>query len=182
VGGAAPGIYVTISHWYGYAPTYSGDGIPNTPDSYYNVKPFESSSSYYQSGEVACTVDSTFRWFTMGNGTSPARIGALGVGTGAAGWARTGIEATPNRFNGVAVLFPIPLFLERAVGNAYSLVGEAPDVRLVNLTNNNAKDEITIGTDVWKLFPLVANTPPATGVANGPASSYPFGMAFKKNA
>lgn len=186
VGSAGPCIYVTTSRWYAYAPTYSGDAIPNGSISYYNLPPFEGGSYQYNPGGVACTVDGTFRWFPFGQQpASPARLQSMGVGPNVypmPGWSASGITASPNRFNGVAVLFPIPIFAERAIGNIWSLIGEAPDVREVNMTNNNAKDEITIGTDVWKLFPMVANVPPATGIANGPASSYPFGLAFKKSA
>lgn len=184
VGGASPGIYVSTSRWYAYAPTYSGDPTPNTADSYNNGKPFESGSTQYNSTWVACTVDSTFRWF--GGATAPARLGAMGVGQSnpypLPGWQRSGIMASPNRFNGIAVLYPIPVFAERAAGGLFSLIGEVPDTRYVNMANNNSKDEITIGTDVWKVFPMVANVSPGLGVANGPASSYPFGLAFKKNA
>ena len=185
VGGASPVIYVTTSRWYAYGPTYSGDLTSNSADYYYNIKPFSADGSAYSSGAVACTVDSTFRWFPMWSGTQPGRIAALGIGQSSSllyGWQRSGFLATPNRYNGVAALFTIPFFLERAIGNTFSLVGEAPDVRYVNMTNNNAKDEITIGTDVWKLFPMVANVPNGTGTPNGPASSYPFGLAFKKSA
>jgi hypothetical protein len=185
VGGASPCIYVTASRWNAYAPTSGSDPITCQADHPSNTRPFDSAGATHPPGAIACTVDSTFRWFVMGGSVALTRVGPLGQGGGGGPlpqWQRSGIMASPNTFNGVAVLYPLPIFVERAAGSIFSMVGEVPDLRYVNLRYNNAKDEITIGSDVWKLYPLVANIPPGTLVAGGPASSYPFGIAFKKSA
>lgn len=187
VGGASPCIYVTVSAWYTYAPASGADPIPSTADTYFNIRPFDCGAQRGPAGFIACTVDGTFRWFIMNSTSSPNRVAGLGQGSNSASgcplpWQRSGVMASPNTFNGIAVLYSVAAFLERLVGGVWSFVGEAPDVRYVNMRYNNARDEITIGSDVWKLYPLVANVPFGTGVAGAAASSYPFGLAFKKSA
>lgn len=184
VGGASPAIYVSPSNWIRYSPSSPSDNYPSDPDTSYNVKPFCSNynASVANNAAVACTVDSSFRWFPFYGGTSPGRMGALGDDYFQAGnWSVSAEHRSPNTFNGVAVLTPITFFVERAAGNIYSLIGEAPDVRFVNMKNNNAKDEITLGSDVWKLFPIIANNP-TINVGGAAVSSYPYGLAFKKSA
>jgi hypothetical protein len=188
-GGASPATYLSISSWYTYAPQNQYDSNPSTPDNYYSGKPFCADVASYSASPqtttlLGCTVDSTFRWFAGAQGSSPARLKDLGVSgyTGYGyGFARSAHQSTPNTFNGLPVLIPIPFFAERAAGNIYSYVGDAPDVRQVNMANNNAKDEITIGSDVWKLFPIIANNP-TINTQGAAASSYPYGLAFKKSA
>ncbi|MBS0364900.1 MAG: hypothetical protein JSR67_03640 [Proteobacteria bacterium] len=188
-GGASPGIYVSVSAWNSYTNTGSGDTSSSYPDGSHNVRPFDTGPNYYSvgSGAVCATVDTTFRWFGMGGGNyfvSPNRVDMLGFTTQSTQrppWNRSGLTRSPNSFDGVAVLFSIPIFAERAAGGIYSMIGEVPDVRMVNMTNNNAKDEITIGTDVWKLYPLVANSS-MVNTSGANASSYPYGLAFRKNA
>lgn len=93
----------------------------------------------------------------------------------------TAINRSPNIFNGLAPLLPIKTFVERAVGNVYAYVGDAPDIRCLNMKNNNPKDEITIGSDTWKIFPVVSNSP-IINTNNAPPSSGNYAFAFRKNA
>jgi hypothetical protein len=187
-GGASPAIYITVSNWSRYAASNGFDTIPSNPDGSGNCKPFSadygggsgSMASPYNGYLIGCTVDSAFLWFQGYNGSSPARLGATG-NSGASGWERSAHVRSPNTFNGVAPLIAIPVFVERATGNIYSFIGDTPDIRFFNMKNNNAKDEITIGSDVWKLFPIIANNP-TINVGGGSVSSYPYGLAFKKSA
>jgi len=36
----------------------------------------------------------------------------------------------------------------------WTLLGEFPDVRFLNISNFNPGEELILGTDVWKIFPL----------------------------
>lgn len=189
VGGAAPAIYTTGSFWYTYIPQSSGDGAPSSPDNFGNYKPFSQDMSYgitvgydYSNMHLGCTVDSTFSWFKGSNGSSPTRLYPVSpTGFVTNGFLRSAHMRSPNTWNGLSVGVAIPFFAERASGNIYSFVGEAPDVRFFNMKNNNAKDEITIGSDVWKVFPIVSNSP-TVNTPNAAASSFPYGMAFLKSA
>ena len=185
-GGAAPCIYLAASNWYRYNSTGGGDSFASSPDGSGNHKPFCSDYANNLGGQsntqMYCTVDGTGRWFAAYNGTSPARLASPGYsGYGNPGWQRAAFLRSPNTFNGVAPMIPIPFFAERAVGNIYSFVGDAPDIRFVNMKNNNAKDEITIGSDTWKLFPVISNSP-TINTGGAAASSYPYGLAFLKSA
>lgn len=192
VGGAGPCTYLTGSFWYTYIPQSGADTNPSNPDAFGNAKAFcwdDSIASIGQYGGLSvsniwlyCTVDSVSRWFGGFQVPSPARLlhadYSLSVNHGLQG---NMTRATPNQWNGISPLIAIPYFAERITGNIYSPVGEAPDVRLLNMKNNNGLDEITIGTDVWKVFPQISNNP-ATVVRGGQASSFPYGLAFLKSA
>ncbi|MDE4924370.1 hypothetical protein PQH03_06985 [Ralstonia insidiosa] len=172
-GGASPCIYTQSTQWSSYSTGYASfpdyDGTNQMPwglDQYggYNC--------------VGVVVDGTMRWFAR-RAASPSRTFNV--------WQSGGIQnasigRSPNTFNGLPVLLSIPVFVERAVGGIYSYVGEPSDVRLVNLKNNNPKDEITIGSDVWKFFPAVAKNP-NVNILNSPnPSSGNYAYAYRKNA
>jgi len=169
IGSAAPCVYIQATSWQyssGYA-SYPDIGGNNMPWSY-----------SYPQGWVGVTVDSTFRWFKPGS-SSPAR--AVWPHQ-ANGLAFNGMQRSPNVFNGLAAFFPIQNFVERAAGNLWAYVGDAPDIRLVNMKNNNPKDEITIGSDTWKIFPMIANNPNTTIYGSTSPSSGNYALAFRKNA
>jgi hypothetical protein len=72
-------------------------------------------------------------------------------------------------------MYPIGQFYRRiSTSDAYFL-GFQPDVRGCNIHFINARDEITIGSDVWKFFPLSQKT--LSAVAD---RSYYSGIAYKK--
>ena len=168
VGGASPCIYIQATNWQytGYYASFPDNGGP-LPWSYPNPN-----------GYLGVTVDSTFRWFRPNN-SQPARV-IWPLQANATEY--YGISKSPNTFNGLAVLLPIQSYVERAVGNIYAYVGDAPDMRLLNIKNNNPKDEITIGSDTWKVFPMISNNP-NINIGNSPnPSSGGYALAFRKNA
>ncbi|HEX7647398.1 MAG TPA: hypothetical protein VF450_08325 [Noviherbaspirillum sp.] len=169
VGGASPCIYLQVTNWT-YTGTYAG--YPDGGNAGYF--PW---SNQFPAGWIGVTVDSTFRWLRP-NGTSPARATLPLQVSGLHYYA---MLRSPNTFNGLAALLPIECFVERAVGSLWAYVGDAPDMRLFNITNNNPKDEITIGSDTWKVFPYISNAVPYNNV-NLPASSGPYAVAMRKNA
>jgi hypothetical protein len=76
------------------------------------------------------------------------------------------IRATPNAFNGLTPLFPIPIIAERA-SDKWSYIGRVPNTRMLNMTNYSAGDEVTFGSDTWKVFPQHSKTDtyPEAGLA-----------------
>lgn len=174
IGGAAPCTYIEASNWT----TTSVSQGQNFPDSASNYVPWGTfASSVNIAGFIGLTVDSTFRWFSTKNST-PARKISLPQTNGVL---RNSITRSPNTFNGLTVLLTMPIFVERAAGNIYSWIGDVPDMRAINITNVNPKDEITIGTDVWKCFPVCAKNSTINTIGAGPSSGI-YGYAFKKNA
>jgi hypothetical protein len=176
VGGASPATYCSGTRWGVLTGTNSssdaGAPIGNfTPFSAEN--PF-SSTLGAQMFQLRATVDSTARWFWPGN-ASPARaIGAVRTGSkNVHAFARS-----PNTFNQLVPFIPLSLFVERAVGNVYSYLGDVIDMRWMSLANNQAKDEITIGSDTWKVFPVISKQP----FGSPTAATNNYGFAFRKNA
>jgi hypothetical protein len=175
VGGASPATYCAGTRWGTLTGTNassdSGPAIGNfTPFSAENP----SAGLGYQLFQLRATVDSTARWFWPGN-ASPARaIGAVRSGSkNVHAFARS-----PNTLNQLVPFIPLSLFVERAVGNVYSYLGDVIDMRWMTLANNQAKDEITIGSDTWKVFPVITKQP--LGSPNVATGNY--GFAFRKNA
>ena len=174
VGGATPATYTAGTRWSAIA---GGASSSDNGPTVFNWTPFsaENPNGFGQDAvQVLATVDSVARWF-FGGATSPARlIGAVKANSkNVHAFARA-----PNTFNQLTPFIPLSLFVERAVGNVYSYIGDVIDMRWVNLTNNQAKDEITIGSDTWKLFPVIAKLP----FGSPTAATNNYGFAFRKNA
>lgn len=176
VGGAAPGLYLASTWW-----EYTGGYFASYPEAgFVHSLPFIQGTVFSHS-LCLCTVDAVLTWFSA-QGSVGSRIRPLQVQNGP-GWHDRGIKHTPNTFNELTVLFPMPLMLERVSTNIYSWIGDLFDVRLCNMQTTAPKDESTIGGDTWKYFPFVAKTPPSTwNIANNPPTSGPFGIAYRKNA
>lgn len=172
-GGASPCIYTHSTRWSSYT-----DGYASYPDiDTTNQMPwgFDLGGG---ANFIGAAVDGAFRWFSRQTG-SPRRTFNVWQ---FAGMQNGAFRRSPNTFNGLPILLSIPVAVERAVGNIYSYVGEPADIRLVNIRNNNPKDEITIGADVWKLFPVIAKNP-NVNIYNSPnPSSGNYAYAFRKNA
>lgn len=58
-----------------------------------------------------------------------------------------------NAFTGLTALIPIYITAERD-GGFYSYVGKVPNMRLLNIRGLSPGDEITLGSDTWKVFPV----------------------------
>lgn len=62
-------------------------------------------------------------------------------------------QCSPNSFNGVSVFIPIYFFAERS-DETFSPIGYLDGIRQVNMLYKNVGDEITLGSDTWKLLPI----------------------------
>lgn len=175
VGGLSPGTYTAATQWSTLAGgAGSADGGPTGSG---NFTPFSGESpagAGFRMFQIRATVDAVARWFYPG-AASPARaIGAVRTGSkNVHAFARN-----PNTMNQLVPLIPLSLHLERIAGNIYSYVGDVYDMRWCSLANNIAKDEITIGADTWKLYPVIAKLP----FGSPTAATNNYGFAFRKNA
>lgn len=68
------------------------------------------------------------------------------------------LQGSPNNFSQITPMWPIYHLLKRTGTNIYSLIGVPDGVRAINMSALNSKTEITIGTDTWKVFPLLSKT------------------------
>jgi hypothetical protein len=175
IGGATPATYTAATYWSGLSGgTSSADGAPSGTS---NWTPFSAESAGgagYRSLQLRVTVDSVARWF-FGGATSPARlIGPIKSGSRNV----NAFARTPNSFNQLVPFIPLSIYVERAVGNIFSYIGDVIDMRWCTLANNSAKDEITIGSDTWKLFPVISKQP----FGSPTAATNNYGFAFRKNA
>lgn len=169
IGGAASCTYVQRSNW-----DFSGNW-GSYPD-YQNLN-YIPWSQYSRSGFVGTTIDGTFRWFASQGNVSPARA-VMPVQSG--GLQHRGFTRTPNQFNALAPYFTLPIFVERASANTYSYIGDVPDLRLVNMAYINPGDEITIGTDTWRILPACSKGTTVGTFQSAVISSGNYGFAFRK--
>lgn len=91
------------------------------------------------------------------------------------------LNADDNAFSGRSILHTIPVFVGRTGSALYfSPAGTVQDVRVCSMQKFEVEQEITIGSDVWKLFPLIAKRPMNTATGVQPAASGNYGVAIKK--
>ena len=64
------------------------------------------------------------------------------------------MQAQPNLWNGEAILIRIQSFVCRGSGK-FSLVNNLEHCRFIRNTNYNNGDTITLGADVWHVYPMV---------------------------
>lgn len=84
-------------------------------------------------------------------------------------WAKS-----PNYYNNIAAICPIYTTLKRSDGK-YSLLGWPSGVRFLNTLNYSAGQEVTYGSETWKIFPENSIPNYETNVQNRNC-----GFAFKK--
>lgn len=88
------------------------------------------------------------------------------------------IACIPQSMNALSPLLPIVPAVVK--DNKTYFPGSWPGVRYVDLSFIDAKQEITLGSDIWMCFPLIAKH-----TSNAPTSAYGFtthtlGIAYKK--
>ena len=186
-GAIADGSYATGSRWQ-----YNSGPDTNFPDhqNYHNY-PFGCGTDDQLRGPSVLRVDTdgvSPKWNRFdSNYTTPAGYRATSVVLQSTSfysdvWRSPGyalFNGSPNAFNGLTVLIPMPVFVERASAK-FSPAGYVKDVRFVNMKNLTAGETLTIGTDQWLVFPAIQKT--ATWNVSGvltPSSGY-YGYAYKK--
>lgn len=95
------------------------------------------------------------------------------------GWA-----ATQQPFSGAVTLMPIAFMLINGTGfsNRMLWLGVFPNVRKCSMEGFNPGDEVTYGSETWKLFPLLRSTPNTNLGQAFTVTSGRAGFAYKKVA
>lgn len=150
-------------------------------------------SSYLNYLRIPCVYNNqgTFHNFSKGGVDTQTDTGVPAwamFGQGAAyipagNWANevySVMMGSPIQFNGRTPLMPL---LVQVSINGYVPFGVPPNMRLIDMTFYEAGDEITIGTDVWKVFPAIrkngeTNTYNDTSPSSEGSSIY--GIAYLK--
>lgn len=81
-------------------------------------------------------------------------------------------------FSGNVLLAPIQNYIVR-VGGLYSPIGTFPNVRYLRMDRFTPGEEISIGTDTWKIFPFIRQGVSSDGTTDSPYSAQ-HAYAFKK--
>lgn len=82
-----------------------------------------------------------------------------------------------NAFSNRSILHRIPVRLLRT-GGYWSPIGSPPNVRFCDVRKFSDGQEITIGSDVWKIFPMLRRQFDTTTAYYRQSNTY--GYAFKK--
>lgn len=175
------GTYIDGSHWGGSSSwaSFSGNHVPfqNTSGGQSNVGRVRADST---------TDGRTNFFFTFGvSSYSPSPVDALtefGNDTGGRASASI-IRADDNAFSGRSVFHPLPVYVARTGSTTYySPIGVVPGVRLCSTQKFEPEQEVTIGTDVYKVFPCVAKRPMSSSSGVQPGASGDYGYAVRKIA
>jgi len=130
--------------------------------------------------------DSRANWFhAIGAADGVSRAyGETGDGFTFGTAAGLALMADKNAFSGRSIFHTIPLWVMRTgTPTFYSLLGTVQDVRYCSLNKFEPEQEVTIGSDVWKVFPVIAKRPMfATRGETLPDASGEYGFAIKKVA
>ena len=172
------GFYFTASY-----PSYNSDYFIATYGPAYFSAPYVQVGSFI-CGYVYIDADSTANW-RMAESYAPGtdyEIAFSGI-NGAidtnqdhlplASIASFFQDKSPNFYNNIAAMCPLYTFLYRSDGN-YSIIGWPAGVRFLNTTNYSMGQEVTYGSETWKIF--------RTGNINGvtPEKNIYAGFAFLK--
>lgn len=174
VGVYTGGTYVVGTDW-GRGSRWSGFGA--------NSGPFFSGDSSPSSGHIRVDVPidgrENFMFNIQGDANNRARTD---VGGGLGGMASVLADrADRNAFSGRSVLHPITVYVGRTGPSVfYSPVGVVQDVRVCSLEKLAPEQEITVGSDIYKVFPVAAKRPFYPEAGNLPAASGNYGYAVRK--
>lgn len=90
--------------------------------------------------------------------------------------------AYPSPYSGFAPFFALPAIVRNISGNQLCCVGDFPNVRLVNMQSIPVETEVLLGTDTWKIFPVMRYEEWVNqGIYYAPSTGV-IGLAYKKNA
>jgi hypothetical protein len=111
-------------------------------------------------------------------------INSYGTSGGASGAMGRIVEgADRNSFSGRSIVHPIRLFFVRATNTRKSYIGSVNGTYLVDMAKFSETQEITIGTDVYKLFPFFKRSLQQNANSNSPDyGSHMMGFAIRKTA
>lgn len=118
----------------------------------------------------------------IGSGGADTTAGSVtrraGCASARGGFGRMFKDIQESLFTGLIPLAPVMVGAINVANNPDTVawIGQAPDIRLVNMTHLTPAQEFAIGSDTWKCFPMTAKN----GLT-GQENSGPAGFAYKKN-
>jgi hypothetical protein len=161
--GSSPGVFISFPGWGGHA------------------IPFDNTVNQFSANGLAWTVNysnGTDSWIANAN---DAMVGSVqrrkAVGSTRGGFGRMFKDIQESLFTGLIPLSPIMVgaVKQSNTPNTVAWIGQAPDVRLVNVQHLTPAQEFSIGSDTWKCFPMASKN----GLP-GQENSGAAGLAFKK--
>lgn len=130
-------------------------------------------------------------WYTFNTGTNPGNTIEASISTAnrnrvVIGGYRDSINsgyltAAQSPYSGAQISVPINLYIGRGEGSQqlFQPVGAPAGVRMVNMENLEPGAQITIGSSVWRVFPIFAKSDDDTLIsagALGASSNYRFAV------
>lgn len=172
IGAITTGQFVHACRWH-----YNNSYIADVDSSWHSV-PFDNGDNYTTrngpSLKYRVDADSiTWRWMDGAN-NYPSYSTKAGFRSSNAGQQLL-MNGAASALTGRNVLLP-PFMLAERSGGLFSPVGYPPGVRWVNLTYLSPNDVLTIGSDQWKVFPVIRKNG-----ASGQVNSGVYGYAYKVN-
>lgn len=123
------------------------------------------------------------KWYnSFGNATTyddadGADLGLLNVSGVGSGRGSNILSVGSSNLNGFVALYSINFFVRdnSTIPDSIYPQGSPPDVRLVSLRATTDQQELTIGSDTWKVFPISKR-----GITSTEESTGNLGLAYKK--
>jgi hypothetical protein len=181
------GTYVDATYWN----TTVGPSVPQSYNTW-NSPLFDSNSPNYSyashnfAGSMRCDIplDSRVNAWAHLTSVAPYRAytGLFGGTSNSSSSTGNGYLSTQflNRneppFSGQVTLGAIAIEILR-VGGLYSIAGTFPNVRFLSMLRFNPGQEVTVGSDVWKIFPMARK---GTTTVNYDTASQNNAYAFLK--
>lgn len=114
----------------------------------------------------------------------PMRPSGYGTTSGANALLSNVIVSPTSQWSGNVVLWPLPVIIMNPGTSQLCYVGDYPNVRMLNMEGMGPGQEITYGSETWKVFPSMTQrawgqdrTAGFDGVSSGQ-----YGLAYKKVA
>jgi hypothetical protein len=88
--------------------------------------------------------------------------------------------ASAPAWSGRTPMYGIPVIARRNDSGKYIAIGMYPNVRFINMTGLIPGQEITLGTETWKVFPVMRQEPWSSSGTLFVATTGQYGVAYKK--
>ena len=174
-GAITSGQYVYCSRWY-YNDSVNSNYPISNPDqaSPAHLVPFDTRNSYVAT-YVRADADGTSPYW-MGGSNLNGGFSQNSPSVGNYETLRGPHLSSPSSLTGRTPLWPLWM-IGRRLSNLYSPLGYPPDFRYIRIDNYNPKDVLTLGTDQWKVFPVIRKNGPT-----GEVNSGLYGYAYRINS
>jgi hypothetical protein len=90
------------------------------------------------------------------------------------------LRSKPTPFNGRAAMYSCPIWAYDSTNVKYCWIGDYPNVRYMNMKGISAGDEIVLGSDTWKVFPVLRQNEAEAGNVVLGVSSEHMALAYLK--